>query len=116
MAKQIHNRTTFTGTCTADDNDVNPASQGNLSAGDFVNWELNVVERRPDDTDASHYGSAYTAATATGADADKIDKTEALHIMNRAARAIHHSLGSTNFSDTRIPKIILTIECKPAMT
>ena len=110
MAKQIHDRTTFTGTCTADDNDVDPGNQGNLSAGDFVNWELNVVERRPNDTDASEHGSAYTSGTNNTN--DKIDPADALHIMNRAARAIHHCLGSTNFTDTRIPKIILTIECK----
>ena len=109
--KHIHNRTTFTGTCTGDDNDVNPSSQGNLVTGDYVDWELNVVERRPNDTDASDYGSAYTQA-AGGSASGKIDPDDALQIMNRAARAIHHILGSTNWSETRIPKIILTIECK----
>ena len=110
MATRSQHRTTIVGVCTTADNGVDPGANGDLGSDELVNWELNIVERNPGTNQS--WTSDYTVAGDATADTDnQIDRGDALVIMNRVARALHHRLGS-NFTTTKVPKITLTVHMK----
>ena len=117
MATRSHHRTTFVGVCTKADNSTNNAANANLvdlddgtssTQNNLVTWELNVVERNPNDTSATGVAAYTVQGTATD---HKIGSAESVVIMNMTARAIHKYLGD-NFTTAKVPKIILTVEMK----
>tara|TARA_B100001996_G_scaffold349435_1_gene308147 strand:- start:2160 stop:2501 length:342 start_codon:yes stop_codon:yes gene_type:complete len=108
MAKNNY-RTTFTGVTTAGD-DTNALADSSLVKLDDSGgtttvgtpWELNVVERG--------HASSVAAPVYTGDDAAKIAQSEALTIMNISGRFLKQHLGNTNYTTTKVKKIILTVE------
>ena len=103
-----HFRTTLTGVTSAA-TDTTPTI-GALAGTIGTPYELNLVERKTAATLAAG-GPVDAPAYSAPSDANKIGDADALVIMNMCGRLAKQYLGS-NYTTTKVKKIILTVEMK----